>query len=92
MNENLTHIKTKLTTQESSSLNKPIKENEIKQAIKELMDEKSPGDDGLPKEFYAKFQEIIIPELSEIYNNILLSGRQPLSPKKCHNKTYLQKR
>ena len=29
--------------------------------------EKSPGEDGLPKEFYQKFKTILIPELCEIY-------------------------
>ena len=43
--------------------------------------EKSPGEDGLPKEFYHKFQDILIPELCELYNNIVLSGKQPISQK-----------
>ena len=77
INEYISHIKNILTPEESNSLNKPICETEIEQIIKEIANEKK----ALEKEFYAKFKEIIIPELSEIYNNTILSGRQPISPK-----------
>ena len=40
---------------------------------------KSPGEDGLPKEFYSKFQNLIIPQLTELINNITLSNRLPQS-------------
>ena len=43
--------------------------------------EKRPGEDGLPKAFDPKFKHILIPELCELYNNIVLSGKQPLSQK-----------
>ena len=81
MEDNLKHIKYKINKDEQKQLNEWISEPEIQNAIKEMANEKSPGDDGLPKEFYQKFKDILIPELCEIYNNIILSGKQPESPK-----------
>ena len=81
MEENLKHVKQKITNEEQEQLNKWISEIEIRNAIKEMANEKSPGEDGLPKEFYEKIKNIRIPELCEIYNNIILSAKQPLSQK-----------
>ena len=82
---NLNHIKSKLTPEENETLSKAITEEEIKTAIKQM----SPGDDGLPKEFYNVFQKYLVSELSELYNNTLLFGKQPQSKEKCPLKTYL---
>ena len=81
MEENLKHVKRKIKNDEQKQLNNWISEIEIHNAIKEMANEKSPGEDGLPKEFYQKFKTILIPELCEIYNNIILSGKQPSSQK-----------
>ena len=56
-----------------------------------MANEKSPEEDRLPKEFYANFKEIIISKLSEIYNNTILSGRQPISPKMLLLNYYIKK-
>ena len=91
MEDNLKHIKYKINTDEQKQLNEWISELEIQNAIKEMANEKSPGDDGLPKEFYQKFKDILIPELCEIYNNIILSGKQPESPKNAIIKLIFKK-
>ncbi len=38
-----------------------------------MQDNKSPGDDGLPREFYKTFEDMIAPDLAEIFNTILLT-------------------
>ena len=91
MEDNLKHIKYKINKDEQKQLNEWISEPEIQNAIKEMASEKSPGDDGLPKEFYQKFKDILIPELCEIYNNIILSGKQPESPKNAIIKLIFKK-
>ena len=47
-----------------------------------MKNEKSPGEDGIPKEFYDKYYHLLEDHLSELYNNILLSKEQPQSQKK----------
>ena len=39
-------------------------------ALKMMKNNKSPGEDGLPKEFYIHFQAVLIDLLHELYNNI----------------------
>ena len=46
-----------------------------------MKNEKSPGEDGIPKEFYDKYYHLLEENLSELYNNILLSMEQPQSQK-----------
>ena len=40
---------------------------------------KSPGDDGLTKEFYITFEDLLVPIITEVINNVILSGRIPPS-------------
>ena len=50
-----------------------ITEHEVQFAINQLNNNSSPGSDGLTPEFYKTFQKLIIPELTEVFNNILLN-------------------
>ena len=43
-----------------------LTEEEVKDALKEMKNGKSPGEDGLPKEFYAQLWEILGPEMVKI--------------------------
>ena len=70
MEDNLTHVKNKLTEQQQKEINEYIKEKEIYKALIEMKNEKSPGEDGLPKEFYVTFFEELKDILVELYNNI----------------------
>ena len=79
--ENLKLIKNRLSPDDNTVLNDEISEHEIRKAIWGMDNEKSPGEDGIPKEFYHKFFHLIKDELTEIYNNIKLEKKQPLSQK-----------
>ena len=43
-----------------------LTEEEVKDALKEMKNGKSPVEDGLPKEFYAQLWEILGPEMVKI--------------------------
>ena len=46
---------------------------EIEQAIKDIRNEKTPGEDELSKEFQQNFFQVLKEELCELYNNMKLS-------------------
>ena len=89
--ENLKYINQSLSTEDSDKLNKFISSIEIEEAIKGMKNEKSPGDDGIPKEFYHKFFHLLKDELTELYNNIKFEKIMPDSQKKCYCKIIIQK-
>jgi len=45
---------------------------EVKEALGGMLNNKTPGIDGLPKEFYVQYMDIIGKDLMEIINNIWL--------------------
>ena len=82
INDYLTFFTPKVLTQEDDELIKGyIAKEEIKEAIKELSKDKSPGGDGITAEFYQLFQNRLIPILQEVYNNIWLKGELTESTK-----------
>ena len=56
-----------------------------------MKNEKSPGEDEIPKEFYDKYYHLLEDHLSELYNNILLSKEQPQSQKNALVKLLFKK-
>ena len=56
-----------------------------------MKNEKSPGEDGIPKEFYEKYYHLIEDELYYLYNNILIDKEQPSSQKMRWLNFYLRK-
>ena len=52
---------------------------EIKEALGNMENNKTPGPDGLPKEFYVTFFDTVIDDLCEVYNYILSSELMPKS-------------
>ena len=64
-----------------SSLDKDIDISEIKEAIKHMKNEKSPGIDGLPIEFYKIFWNEIKDMLSESYTFSIQTGMLSISQK-----------
>ena len=66
----LSNIKTKLSKEKQTNLDKPITEKEIKEAIDNLPNGKSPGLDGFPVEFYReywhKIKELFIPFVNDV--------------------------
>ena len=79
--ENLKFIKDRLSKSDNEVLNDEITEMEIKKAIWRMKNEKSPGEDGLPREFYHKYFHLLKEEMSELFNNIKLDKQQPESQK-----------
>ena len=72
--KNIANIEKKLTNEEQKELNSFFKEEEIKRALKAMKNGKTPGEDGIPKEFYLHFCHEIHVELMEMINNIALRG------------------
>ena len=62
--ENLKYVTNKLDYAQIKELNKPFKEEEIRDVILKLKKDKSPGEDGLTAEFYKTYIADLIPELS----------------------------
>lgn len=58
-------------------LEAPITEECIMEVIASLPTSKAPGSDGLPLEFYSKFQEVLLPKLQALYSHIYESGTHP---------------
>ena len=90
VNENLKYIEKTLSPEDSEALNGFISHEEIRKAISGMKNEKSPGEDGIPKEFYDKYYHLLEDHLSELYNNILLSKEQPQLQKKRSGQTSFQ--
>ena len=68
-----------------------ITEHEVQFAINQLNNNFSPRSDGLTAEFYKTFQKLIIPELTEVFNNILLNKELPNSMKEATIKLLYKK-
>ena len=60
-----------------SSLNIPITEEEIKNSLSKLRNNKSPGPDGICIEIYKSTIETILPYLVQLFNEILDTGNFP---------------
>ncbi|XP_078150208.1 uncharacterized protein LOC144545516 [Carex rostrata] len=58
----------------------PITLQEITQVITKMGNNKATGPDGLTAEFYKAFQQKIIPDLLQVYNNIILDPQATLHP------------
>ncbi len=72
----------KFTDDTAEILGKPISYQEGLNALKLMKNNKSPGDDGLPKEFYQKFWPIIGRDVIEMLNNSFRMGKLPKSTRR----------
>ena len=68
----------KLNQEEREDLNRPITSKEIKTVIRNLLANKSPGEDSFTAEFYQKFREELTPILLKLFQNIA-EGKLPNS-------------
>ena len=66
--ENITQV---LENEYNQELTKNINKNELKLAIQQIENDKSPGIDGIPIEFYKKFYQILEIYLLPLYNNLV---------------------
>ena len=87
----LDHIENKLEENEVNALNKDITNKEIIETIKSMNNDKSPGEDGLTKEFYEKFLNLLLPILNEVLNFTLKENIQPKSHKNALIKLLFKK-
>ena len=87
----LDHIESKLEENEANALNKDITNREIIETIKSMNNDKSPGEDGLTKEFYEKFLNLLLPILNEVLNFTLKENIQPKSQKNALIKLLFKK-
>lgn len=71
-NEILQNLPKKLNEQQNQQLTEHINKNELKVAIHQMENEKSPGIDRIPIEFYKAFYDVLENNLLQLYNNILL--------------------
>jgi hypothetical protein len=63
-----------LSIEESASLGEPIKLAEIHKALKSMSNSKSPGNDGLPKEFLLGFFDLMGHDLLDSFNTSFNTG------------------
>ena len=68
-----------VTGLQNSLLIQEISLEEIRNMIRSLLNNKSPGSDGLTYEFYKLTEEVITPLLHNLFNQVLLSGLLPKS-------------
>ena len=78
---NLGKIHKQIGEEDANKLNEFINIKEVERAIDEMKNNKSPGEDGITKEFYHKFKNILMEELTITLNNILYNGKLPKSQK-----------
>ena len=64
-----------MKNEQNENLTKQINKNELKQAIYQMQNDKTPGIDGIPAEFYKTFYETLENDLIQLYNNILFSEK-----------------
>lgn len=69
----------KLNDDEAANLVKPITTLEVKETINKLKNNKSPGVDGYPGEYYKTFINELAPVLTRIYNYALNNKDSPAS-------------
>ena len=69
----LNHVETKLSEEEKVSCENDVTETEILKVIKQLKQNKSPGDDGIVCEFYTHFWYLIKEEFTNVIKYIFLS-------------------
>ena len=73
--ELLQNIPKLVTTNQNDQLTKTIQKNELKQAIEQTENDKSPGKDGILIEFYKTFYDLLETDLLKSYNNILFEEK-----------------
>ncbi|KAF7643269.1 hypothetical protein LDENG_00242520 [Lucifuga dentata] len=66
-----------MSLDQKTSLDAPVKEQEVREAINVMKPGKSPGLDGFPVEYYKNYIDILAPVLTQIYSESFLVGQLP---------------
>ena len=69
-------IDKKVTEKHNIQLTKRLTKTEIKEVIHQMEDQKSPGIDGIPIEFYKEYYNLLEDDLHQLYTNILFTEKQ----------------
>ena len=81
----------KFDNQKAFSCEGPITETELLNALKSMNNDKSPGNDGLTKEFCETFWNEI-KKSTDFFNTTIFRGQSAYNlPKTSYNKTYRKK-
>ena len=67
------NLNSKISENQNQILTKPVEISEIKLATENMENDKSPGIDGIPVEFYKEFYQIVKKDLQKIFNNVLFT-------------------
>ena len=69
-------IDKKVTEEHNIQLTKPLTKTDIKEAIHQMEDQKSPGINGIPIEFYKEYYNLLEDDLNQPYTAILFTEKQ----------------
>ena len=64
----LVNLEKHLTPDQKKLCDEPLLHDELSNALFTLAKNKTPGSDGLPKEFYVKFWDLLAPILLDLFN------------------------
>jgi len=70
----LSKLEETLPEEISDQLERPISAEELLTALKSMANSKTPGSDGLPKEFYLQFWDLLGPDMLEVFKEGLQDG------------------
>ena len=71
-----------LNVDEQDSLEHDFNFEELKEAVSSFSDNKTPGEDGLTKEFYVSFYDLIWRDLLNSFNAAFQGGSLPISQRR----------
>ena len=75
----LSNLSARLSSEDAEKCEGLLVLDEVFKALEGMSDDKSPGTDGLPKEFYVACWHIVGPDLLDVFNTSFASGLLPLS-------------
>ena len=79
----LSYISEELTDDDRAFLSSPLTKEEILWVIQLITINKTPGQDGIPIEFYSEFWDIIAEDLLDVYNDVLQMGSLTISQRRA---------
>ena len=72
-----------LSEEDATMVDRPITKKDIEEILRKMENNKSPGNDGIPKEFYLLFLDYIADYLIECYNTSLEEGELTASQRQA---------